>query len=129
MTLLIVEESLAICRLVRALIEDLPVAVSECHDAARALAACAESQPDWVLMDLTLAGGDALAVVRQIRALYPGTRVLLLSQESDPRLRGIAARAGAWAMLHTENLIELSRFLDPSAEASERTSPTKGEKE
>jgi CheY-like chemotaxis protein len=73
MTLLIVEESLAMCRLVRALIEELPVTVSECHDAARILAACAETQPDWVLMDLTLAGGDALAVARQLSALYSGT--------------------------------------------------------
>jgi CheY-like chemotaxis protein len=49
--LLIVEENGAMCRLVRALIEGLPVAISECIDGAQSLAACAEALPDWVLID------------------------------------------------------------------------------
>ncbi len=91
--LLIVEENGAMCRLVRALIEGLPVAVSECIDGAQALAACAEALPDWVLIDLTLAGADALAVTRQIATLYPHLRILLLTEEDDPRLREVAAKA------------------------------------
>jgi len=81
------------CRLVRALIEGLPVAVSECCDGAQALAACAEELPDWVLIDLALAGADALAVTRQIATLYPHLRILLLTEEDDPRLREVAAKA------------------------------------
>ncbi len=129
MKLLVVEESPAMYRMVCALIEGLPVAVSECHQAARVLAACGETQPDWVLIDLTLSGGDALVVARQTRQFYPGTRVLLLSQENDPRLRELAARAGVWDMLHTETLIDLRRFLEPSAERSEPTNPMESGKE
>ncbi len=111
------------CRLVRALTEGLPVAVSECHDGAQVLSVCADVQPDWVLIDLNLAGMDALAATRQITAIHPHARVLLLTQDDDPRLRDIAARAGAGAVVLKENLMDVRRFLEPSAEDAAHTDP------
>lgn len=110
------------CRLVRALIEGLPVTVSECRDGAQVLSACGEVQPDWVVIDLTLAGTDALALTRQITALHGGARVLLLSQEDDPRLRDAAARAGAWAVVHKESLVDLRQFLALAVQPSQKGS-------
>ena len=107
------------CRLVRALIEGLPVAVSECHDGAQALAVCAEVQPDWVLIDLNLAGMDALAATRRIATVHPRSRVLLLSEDDDARLRSVAARAGVWAIVLKQSLIDVRRFLEPTAEDPE----------
>src|SRR5580698_6014575 len=92
--LLIVEENGAMCRLLRALLEGLPISVSECHDGARVLEACAEMRPDYVVIDLNLAGMEAFAAVRQIVAVHPDVRVLLLGEEDDSRLRGRAAEAG-----------------------------------
>jgi CheY-like chemotaxis protein len=117
--LLIVEENGAMLRLVRALIEGLPFTVSECHDGAQVLVVCAEVQPDWVLIDLNLAGMDAFAATRQIATAHPRSRVLLLSEDDDVRLRYMAAGAGVWAVVLKENLIEVRRFLEPSAEDPE----------
>ncbi|HUE03822.1 MAG TPA: response regulator [Bryobacteraceae bacterium] len=123
MKLLIVEENEAMCRLVRALTEGLPIAVSECHDGAQVLAVCADVQPDWVLIDLNLAGMDAFVATRRITTTYPRSRVLLLSEDDDARLRYIAAGAGVWAVVLKENLIEVRRFLEPSAEDAAHTDP------
>ena len=115
--LLLVEENADMCRLVRTLVEGLTLSISECRDAARALAACTEVQPDWVILDLDLAGMDALAATRQIAAAHPHVRLLVLG-EDDARLRQAASRAGAWKYLLKADLIGIRRFLDPMAQES-----------
>jgi DNA-binding NarL/FixJ family response regulator len=52
--------------------------VAECTDAADAAAAAARERPDVCLIDTELPGGSAPAV-DAIRALYPQTRVVMLS--------------------------------------------------
>ena len=107
------------CGLVRALVEGLPVAISECRNGSQALAVCREVQPDWILIDLDLAGTDALAATRQIALLYPHSRILLLSEDDNPKLRDIATKAGVWAIVLKESLIDVRRFLEPSADDPE----------
>ena len=65
-TLLIVEETAAMCRLIRSLVDGLAVSVVECRDGRDAMALCRALQPDWVIIDLDDAG--ALPLVRQLRA-------------------------------------------------------------
>ena len=117
--LLIVEENGAMCGLARALLEGLPVSISECRNGSQVLAVCAQIQPDWVLIDLDLAGMDALAATRQIALLCPHPRILLLSEDDNPKLRDIAAKAGVWALVLKESLIDIRRFLEPPAEDPE----------
>jgi two-component system response regulator MtrA len=101
------------CRLLSALLEGLPISVSHCHDGARALQACAEKQPDYVVIDLNLAGMEAFAAVRQIVAAHRDVRVLLLGEEDDSRLRSRASEAGVWRYVLKENLIDVRRLLEP----------------
>jgi CheY-like chemotaxis protein len=117
--LLIVEENEAMCRLLSTLLEGLPVSVSECHNGARVLEACAETQPDYVVIDLTLAGVAAFAAIRRIVAAHPDVRVLLLGDENDSRLRDRAAEAGVWRYVLKESLIDVRRLLEPMLQDSE----------
>jgi len=117
--LLIVEENGAMCNLVRALVVGLPLSISECRNGLQVLAVCREVQPDWILIDLDLAGTDALAATRQIALLCPHARILLLSEDDNPKLRDIAAKAGVWAIVLKESLIDVRRFLEPAAEEPE----------
>jgi NarL family two-component system response regulator LiaR len=109
--LLIIEENTAICRLIRSLVEGLPLSISECHDSSQALAVCAAVRPDWVLLDLNVAGTDALAATRQISSAYPEARVVVLTEDNDPRLREAAQQAGAWSYLLKENLVDVRGLL------------------
>jgi DNA-binding NarL/FixJ family response regulator len=108
-TLLIVDVSNALCRLIRSLIDTLPVSVVECQG-RDVMPLCQALQPEWVVVDLDLAGAQALAVVRAIHHAYPAIRVAVLGEDS-PRLREAAGRAGAWAYLAEERLLDLPRLL------------------
>jgi CheY-like chemotaxis protein len=109
------------CRLLRGLVEGLPLTVSECRDAARALAMCAHWRPDWVVLDLNLAGMDPFALTRQMVTADRRVRVLLLGEEDDMRLRHLADRAGAWGYVLKQNLIEVPTLL--TALPQERAEP------
>lgn len=117
--LLIVEENKAMSRLLGTLLEGLAISVSQCNEGARAVESCADLNPDYVVIDLNLAGVDALAATSRIVAAHPGVRVLMLGEEDDSRLRGRAAESGVWKYVHKENLVDVRRFLE-AAEAGER---------
>jgi two-component system, chemotaxis family, chemotaxis protein CheY len=114
--LLIVEENGAMSRLLATLLEGLAISVSQCNEGSRALEACANSMPDYVVIDLDLAGVDAFAVVRQMVASYPGLHILLLGAEDDTRLRGRATEAGVWKYVLKESLVDVRHFLEAAEE-------------
>lgn len=116
MKLLIVEENGAMSRLLATLLEGLAISVSQCNEGARALEACANLTPDYVVIDLNLAGVDAFAAIRQMVAAHPGARVLLLGEEDDARLRGRAAEAGVWKYVLKESLVDVRSFLEAAEE-------------
>ena len=109
-TLLVVEETAAMCRLIRSVVAGLPATVTECRDPRDVLALCRALQPDWVVIDLDLVGADALATVRQIRQAHAAMRIAVLGEDS-PRVREAAERAGARAYLPKENLLLLAPLL------------------
>jgi len=109
-TLLIVEETAAMCRLLRALIDGLPVSITECRDGRETMALCQTLRPDWVVLDLDLAGTDSLATAREIRLAHPAIRIVALGDDS-PRFQEAARRAGAHAYLAKERLVTLPELL------------------
>ncbi len=61
--------------------------VAECGDAESTLRAVALEKPDAVILDIRMPPtqtDEGLVAARQIRSLYPGTAVLLLSQHLEP---------------------------------------------
>ena len=110
MSLLIVGQTAAMSRLIRALFDGLPVSVAECPDSRKAVAHCRALQPDWVLLDLDLAGADGFATARAIRLAHPAVRIVALG-EDNPRLHQASLQAGARAYLAKEQLVSLPRVL------------------
>ena len=109
-TLLIVEQTAAMCRLIRSVVAEVPAVVTECGGGRDAVASCDAPHPDWVLIDVDLGGPDALAIVGEIRLAYPAIRIVALG-EDGPRLQEAALRAGARAYLAKEQLVLLKRLL------------------
>lgn len=81
----------------RLLIEKQPgvEVVGEAGDGTEALAQVTALQPDLVLLDINMPGLDGLAALPRIRAVSPGSRVLMLTMHDDVSYLQEALRVGA----------------------------------
>jgi DNA-binding NarL/FixJ family response regulator len=57
--------------------------VGEAEDAGQALEVLARSEPQVVVLDVSLRGGDALALMPELRRRWPGMRILVLSMHEE----------------------------------------------
>lgn len=111
MKVLIVEDNAPMRRMIRRLVADLADEISECGDGAQAYALYAAQRPDWVLMDIEMAGVNGITATRQIRADYPDANIVIVTNHDDELLREEARRAGACDYVLKEDLLELRRLL------------------
>lgn len=57
--------------------------VGEAHTGEEAVSLCLETEPDVVLMDLSMPVMDGVSATRKLRDLLPGTRILILTIHTD----------------------------------------------
>jgi CheY-like chemotaxis protein len=110
-TVLIVEDSVPMRALIRSLIEGVSSAVHECADGETALALYARLHPDWVLMDVKMAGMDGIATTRAIRQLDPGARIIIVTEHGEAEYGAAASTAGASGFVGKEKLLTLPALL------------------
>lgn len=67
----------------------------EAADGEEALRLVAETEPDVVLMDVTMPVLDGIEATRRVRRLRPDLPVVVLTMHDDPELIDSARRAGA----------------------------------
>jgi DNA-binding NarL/FixJ family response regulator len=86
--------------------------VGEAEDSAATVALAAAEQPDIVLLDIEIPGGEVTATVKQIRSLSPASRVIILSMYEGPQLvqtllaagiRGYLLKSSHWQELVVAN--------------------------
>lgn len=70
---------------------------------AAAMSICGAEKPDLAIVDITLADGSGLDLVRQMLVCYPGLLVLVISMHDEALYADRALRAGArgYLMKHT----------------------------
>lgn len=117
---LLVEDNAAMRALIRSLVEEVTPAVRECETGAGAVAAYGDIRPDWVLMDIEMAGVDGIAATRAIRELDPEARVIMVTAHGEEEYRQAAAAAGARGFVLKENLLELPALLASAVAAASR---------
>lgn len=69
--------------------------VGEASDHASAIELTATQRPDVLVLDLTFPEGDAMPLLRALRAREPNLRVVVLTMHSDPETVRQALAAGA----------------------------------
>jgi CheY-like chemotaxis protein len=80
--------------------------VAEATDGEQAIAAVERLQPDLVLMDVRMPKMDGLEATRRIRAGAKSPRILLLTNHATAIPAGLAAEAGADALLDKADLAD-----------------------
>ena len=83
--------------LMRLTLEEVPglEVVGEADNGASALAGVAESQPDVVLVDLSMPGMDGLELIPRLRQLVPAPGIVVYTALASPRVEAQAFRRGA----------------------------------
>jgi two-component system chemotaxis response regulator CheY len=94
---LVVDDSRAVRRAVRRMLETLGLSVREAEDGAQALAACRAGLPDAVLLDWNMPVMDGLAFLRRARAEFGPDRPPIVLCTTECALERIveALEAGA----------------------------------
>lgn len=110
-SVLIVEDNVSMRALIRSLVEEVTPSVHECGSGREAVVAYQTYRPDWVLMDVEMAGLDGIAATRAIRQLDPQARVVMVTAHGDDEYRQAAADAGARAFVLKEDLLDLPGLL------------------
>lgn len=123
-SLLIVDDDARMRSLIRSMVFDLVDFIAECGDGADAQTRYAEQHPDWVLMDLTMPKVNGVTATRQIKAYDPDARIIIVTGHVSPSLRDEALRAGAFAYVLKDNLLDLRSLLQVSAPSSTKAAST-----
>jgi DNA-binding NarL/FixJ family response regulator len=63
-------------------------------------------QPNVVLMDVDLPDGDAIAAIRRIRAVSPGSKIVVVTGASDNKALAIAVDMGCIGYVHKAARVE-----------------------
>ncbi len=111
MKLLIVEDSLAVRRLLKSLVEPLANEIDECGDGHNAVALYESGRPDFVLMDIDLGEMDGITATRKIKAFDRDAKIIIVTNYNKPDLRAEAGKAGAFGYVLKENLFDVLELL------------------
>jgi len=121
MRVLLVDDNFAVRKMMIGLLNGIVDEFRECADGAHALAAYSNVRPDWVLIDILMAGVDGLSATRAIKARFPEARIVVVTNYDHEDLRTAAREAGAWGYLLKDDVAGLRRVLlshdSPSHEA------------
>jgi DNA-binding NarL/FixJ family response regulator len=83
--------------------------VGEAADGEAGVDGVAETQPDVVLLDLSMPRLDGLEVISRLRQVSPGTGIVIFSGFSADRMRELAIRLGADQYVEKGTSIETVR--------------------
>jgi DNA-binding NarL/FixJ family response regulator len=83
----------------------------ECARGEDAVEIYTRYRPDWVIMDIRLAGTDGLEATRKIMAVDATANVVFLTDYDEPEYREAAQALGARDFVLKENIFELPRLL------------------
>ena len=111
MRLLIVEDNPEMRRVMKRMLTDLAEEIAECNDGSEALEVYTGSRPDWVLMDIEMRVMDGITATKQIMAVFPEARVIIVTNYDNQSLRQAAGEAGARAYVLKDNLFEMRSLL------------------
>ena len=68
----------------------------QANDAPEAIEEIARNPPDLVVLDIALRSSNGMDVLRYVSREYPATKVIILSNHSEPESRELFLYAGAY---------------------------------
>ena len=97
--------------MIRKYLRGMSAGFEECEDGSDALDCYEKTSPDWVLMDWEMKNVDGLTATREIVAVYPHAKILMLTLHDIARLRDAAHSAGASGFVLKDELPMLRKLI------------------
>jgi len=94
-TVLLADDHAVVAEGLRSLLESTFELVGVVHDGRALLEAVATSRPDVIVSDISMPMLNGLDAIRQIKALRPAAKILVLTMHRDTQMAVEAFRAGA----------------------------------
>ncbi|MBI3195312.1 MAG: response regulator transcription factor [Ignavibacteriae bacterium] len=114
MTIMIVDDNERIRHVIRNLLSSVTTSFYECENGVEAVHAYANVAPDWVLMDIQMEGIDGITATKQIMEQDPDANVIIVTGYGDTAFRNAATKAGAKGFILKENIVEITKLLQPN---------------
>jgi DNA-binding NarL/FixJ family response regulator len=111
MKIIITDDHAEMRLMIKTIIGEFAERTIECMDGSEVLAAYAENQPDWVIMDLKMAMTDGISATRELKAAFPNAKIVIVTDYDDPALRKAALGAGAFDYVIKDELLRLREIL------------------
>ncbi len=111
MTVMIVDDSAEMRRLLCDLVAPLSKSVVECADGQECLDRFAGCLPEWTIMDVQMPRLDGLDATRAVRARWPAAKVLIVTHFFSPGVEAAAGEAGAAGCVSKDDLYRLLEFM------------------
>jgi len=108
----IVDDSLLIRRMLREHLMTIPEVevVGEAGNATTAVPMIQQAQPDAVILDINLPGGDGIELLRRVKETQPGLNVIMFTSYCSPEYRKRCQEAGA--SLFFDKTCQISVLMD-----------------
>lgn len=104
---LIVDDSQPMRELIKMTLAGVAEVVGECSDGSEAMSAYERLRPDWILMDIDMKDVDGITATKQIKAVHPLAKIMIVTDYNDADLRRAAIEAGASQYIVKENLLDI----------------------
>ncbi|TKK69936.1 response regulator [Ilyomonas limi] len=106
--LLIVDDSPLIVKKISEWLEEVEgiTSIESCGTYARAVDLLAVCKPAVVLLDVNLPDKSGIVLLKHIKALYPGTTVIMVTNQGDDFYKNLCLESGAHYFLDKSNDFE-----------------------
>ncbi|MFZ5802974.1 MAG: response regulator [Candidatus Omnitrophota bacterium] len=94
-TMLIVDDETEICEFLKVFFEERGFQVHTANSGKQAMEKVASLRPRIMLLDIHMPGGDGLGVLKQVKAGYPETKVIMVTAIETNEKISEAMRLGA----------------------------------
>jgi CheY-like chemotaxis protein len=121
MKVMIVDDNAEMRGFIRTLLSEIASEFVECADGREAVAVYETERPDWAVMDVAMGAIDGVTATRLITSKFPGSRIMIVTQHHNPKLRERAREAGASGFFLKEDLMELRSALTGEMQHHEQT--------
>jgi CheY-like chemotaxis protein len=118
MKVMIIDDSEPVRRMIASFLDDLVDEFVDCEDGSNALTTYFEHKPDIVLMDIKMNLMDGFRATMQIKQVFPGARIFIVSQWDTTGLRDLAKESGAEGYVSKANLQPLREIIEAVSKPS-----------